>query len=197
MKKFFITIALVAVAATSAMAQISAGAGYLNMDLKNGSDVTLNQNGFYAGANVAYGLGSGFAVAPGLYYGYLYSDDSYAGLLETKTNSHYLAIPVNVTYSLPLLDVLDAFVYAGPQFNIGLSSKTEGKLLSVSTEIDNYGDNGTLNRFDVSIGAGLGVEVCDLVRVNFGYNWGLVDLSKSDNTTLKQAGWHVGLSVLF
>lgn len=197
MKKFFITIALVATAATSAMAQISAGAGYLNMDLKNDSGTT-NQNGFYVGANAAYGIGSGFAVAPGLYYGYLYSDESIADLLEAKTNSHYLAIPVNVTYSLPLIDALNAFVYAGPQFNIGLSSKTEGSvpLISASTEIDNYGDDG-LKRFDVQIGAGLGVDICDLVRVSFGYNWGLVDLDKTGNSTTKSQGWHVGLSILF
>jgi len=197
MKKIFITIALIAAAATSAMAQISVGAGYLSNDLKNGS-TTNNFNGFYAGANVSYGLGSGFAVAPGLYYGYLTSDGSIAaGLLETKTNNHYLAIPVNFTYSLPVADVLDVFAYAGPWFNIGLASKTKGTLLGTSTEVDNYGDNGSLNRFDVALGCGLGVEVADLVRVNFGYSWGLLDLDKADNSTTKSQGWHVGLAILF
>lgn len=200
MKKIILSIALVAVAASSAMAQISVGAGYLSATTTTKiADASTSgvSGGFYAGADAAYNLGLGFAIAPGLYYGYLSSNEDLYGVANSSTKSHYLSIPVNVQYSLPLLDELDVFAYAGPKFNIGLASKTTASVLDVSTEIDNYGENSNLQRFDLALGVGLGVDIFDIVRVKFGYNWGLLDLNKSENITTNNSYWHVGAAFLF
>ena len=72
MKKVLMTLALVAVAATSAFAQLSVGAGYLSntqkLSVTSGSTTTTNattSNGFYAGADYTLDLGQGLGVVAG------------------------------------------------------------------------------------------------------------------------------------
>lgn len=207
MKKIILSIALATVAATSAMAQFSVGAGYLNQTLKTTvSSTTTNAafQGVYVGADASYYLGLGFSVVPGIYYGYLSSDENLGFSLasvSSSTKNHYIAVPVNFKYGIKPLDVLGVFAYAGPQFSLGISSKTTttGTVLgaSGSSVLDNYGDDGSLNRFNLSAGVGLGVEFFDVVRVEFGYNYGFLNLNKTDNVTSKASSWHVGAAFLF
>lgn len=207
MKKIILSVVLAAVAATSAMAQFSVGAGYLNQTLKTTvSDNTTNAafQGAYVGADASYYLGLGFSVVPGIYYGYLSSDENLGFSLasvSSSTKNHYIAVPVNFKYGIKPLDVLGVFAYAGPQFSLGISSKTTttGTVLgaSGSSVLDNYGDDGHLNRFNISAGVGLGVELFDVVRVEFGYNYGFLNLSNLDNVTSKASSWHVGAAFLF
>lgn len=207
MKKIILSVVLAAVAATSAMAQFSVGAGYLNQTLKTTvSDNTTNAafQGVYVGADASYYLGLGFSVVPGIYYGYLSSDENLGFSLasvSSSTKNHYIAVPVNFKYGIKPLDVLGVFAYAGPQFSLGISSKTTttGTVLgaSGSSVLDNYGDDGHLNRFNISAGVGLGVELFDVVRVEFGYNYGFLNLSNLDNVTSKASSWHVGAAFLF
>ena len=214
MKKIILTLALVAAAATSAMAQFSVGAGYLNQNAKStytsGSNTTTGNTGsqgFYVGADAAYNLGYGVSVVPGIYYGYLGNDSasSVAGLVGAagSTKSHYIAIPVNFKYGIGLGEMLNVFVYAGPQFELGVSSKTTytASVLgqSTSSTVDNYSNDGNLNRFNISLGAGVGVDVADLIRVNFGYHYGLLNMYKGSDSNYKinNSYWGVGAALLF
>ncbi len=214
MKKIILTLALVAAAATSAMAQFSVGAGYLNQTTTSkytsGSSTSksdIASQGFYVGADAAYNLGYGVSVVPGIYYGYLTngSESNVAGLASIKgsTKSHYIAVPVNFKYGIGLGDMLNAFVYAGPQFELGLSSKTTttGTVIgqSGSTTVDNYGDDSTLNRFNISLGAGIGVDVAEMVRINFGYHYGLLNMYNGSDSNYKvnNSYWSVGAAFLF
>ncbi len=214
MKRIILTLALVAAAATSAMAQFSVGAGYLNQTAKTTTTVSstsssnsVTSQGFYLGADAAYSLGYGLSVVPGIWYGYLTNNNAngVAGIASTsaKTNSHYIAVPVNVKYGIGLGEMLNAFVYAGPQFELGIASKTTttvGALgTSSSSTLDNYGDNGSLNRFNISLGAGVGVDVAEMIRVNFGYHYGLLNMYKgsSDNVKVNNSYWSVGAAFLF
>lgn len=207
MKKIILSIALATVAATSAMAQFSVGAGYLNQTLKTTvSNTTTNAafQGVYVGADASYYLGLGFSLVPGIYYGYLSSDENLGFSLasvSSSTKNHYIAVPVNFKYGIKPLDVLGVFAYAGPQFSLGISSKTTttGTVLgaSGSSVLDNYGDDGSLNRFNLSAGVGLGVELFEVVRVEFGYNYGFLNLNKTDNVTSTASSWHVGAAFLF
>lgn len=215
MKKIILTLALVAAAATSAMAQFSVGAGYLNQTTtskytsgSSTSKTSVASDGFYVGADAAYNLGYGVSVVPGIYYGYLTNKnaDSFSSLAsyDVTTKNHYIAVPVNFKYGIGLGDMLNAFVYAGPQFEFGLSSKTTstGTVAgqSSSTTVDNYGDNSNLNRFNISLGAGIGVDVAEMVRVNFGYHYGLLNMYKGDNSSnykINNSYWSVGAAFLF
>ena len=201
MKKIILTFALIAAAATGAMAQIEVGAGYLNQTSKyswSSSSTDATSSGFYAGAGVDYELGTGLSVVPGIYYGYVSSESSLL-LANSTTKNHYVAVPVNFKYSIAPVDMLKVFAYAGPRFELGVSSKSTASALGASTTLDNYGDNGSLKRFNISLGAGLGVDVSELVRVSGGYSLGLLNMLKDgdDNTSIKTSYWHIGASLLF
>ncbi len=212
MKKIIISIALVAAAATTSMAQMSVGAGYLNSS--STTSVTVGEktttttgasDGFYVGGDMKFDVRGGLAVVPGLYYGMLSSSGEGIDLGSlakgnSKTTSHYLSIPVHVQYGLNLIDGLGAFVYAGPQFNLGLASTTvvTAEVLgsTTTTKIDNYEDS-DLERFDIALGAGIGFDIMDIVRVKVGYNWGLLDLHDEENVKMNTNNFHVGVALLF
>ena len=187
--------------AVCAMAQASIGAGFLSQTSKttiSNSSSSDTYNGFYAGADFAYGLGHNISVVPGVYYGYLTSKSDIAGIAEATTVCHNLLIPVNVRYTLPILDQLDIFAYAGPVFNIGLAAKTTGSVAGFTSEIDLYGDNDySLKRFNLGIDLGVGFDIAELIRLNVGYTFGLLDMDKLDSSTTKNNTFNVGVAFLF
>ncbi len=213
MKKIIRTLALAAVTAASASAQFSFGAGYLNQNTKttvSGTSSNDSSNGFYVGTDADYTLGYGFSATFGIYYGYLYSEETASASIlgftasgKTDTKTHYAAIPVYAKYSYPFADTVKAFAYAGPQFEAGISSKSTGTVSAVgqstSTTKDNYGDDGSLNRFNVSLGFGIGADLADMLRVNIGYNYGLLNMYKGDssNVKVKNSYLHIGVALLF
>ncbi|MDD7552402.1 MAG: porin family protein [Candidatus Cryptobacteroides sp.] len=201
MKKIIISLAIAIAATVSASAQVSVGAGYLNQTNKttvsnNSSSRALN--GFYAGVDLGYGLGYGLSIVPGVYYGYISGKTTaLEGVAEANYVRHDIAIPVNVKYGIDILDALNVFAYAGPQFNIGLASTSTATVAGISKSINNFDENGAERRFDLSIGVGLGFDVADLIRINLGYNFGLLNRANSENVVTKANTLHVGLAVLF
>lgn len=201
MKKIIISLAIAIAATVSASAQVSVGAGYLNQTNKttvsnNSSSRALN--GFYAGVDLGYGLGYGLSIVPGVYYGYIAGKTTaLEGVAEANYVRHDIAIPVNVKYGIDILEALNVFAYAGPQFNIGLASTSTATVAGISKSINNFDENGAERRFDLSIGVGLGFDVADLIRINLGYNFGLLNRANSENVVTKANTLHVGLAVLF
>ena len=201
MKKIIISLAIAIAATVSASAQVSVGAGYLTQTNKttvsnNSSSRALN--GFYAGVDLGYGLGYGLSIVPGVYYGYISGKTTaLEGVAEANYVRHDIAIPVNVKYGIDILDALNVFAYAGPQFNIGLASTSTATVAGISKSINNFDENGAERRFDLSIGVGLGFDVADLIRINLGYNFGLLNRANSENVVTKANTLHVGLAVLF
>ena len=141
MKKIIISLAIAIAATVSASAQVSVGAGYLNQTNKttvsnNSSSRALN--GFYAGVDLGYGLGYGLSIVPGVYYGYIAGKTTaLEGVAEANYVRHDIAIPVNVKYGIDILDALNVFAYAGPQFNIGLASTSTATVAGISKSINN------------------------------------------------------------
>lgn len=209
MKKFITTLAILAVAAGSAFAQVSVGGGYLN-STKTQGNVKANAEGFYAGIGYNYTLAQGLTLSPGLYYSNLTSKDANSVSIwginassEITEKEHYLTLPVNLNYGLTLVPgALRLFVYGGPSLQYCLSSKTttSGQIAGWggTSEHDNLkADGSTYTPFDVLIGGGVGVDISNMIRVNAGYNYGILDRDSSDNTVLHRAGWHLGVSFLF
>lgn len=208
MKKIILSIALVAIAASSAMAQVGVGVGYLSSTATSkisDSSSSTTSNGFYAGGDYDVNVAKNLYIAPGLYYGFTqYKTEGSVGSLASATSTttdQYLAVPVNVKYSYPVASNIKLFAYAGPRLDFGLSSKTKvtASALGVSGEetVDNYGDDSNYNRVDLSLGCGCGVELFDMVRVSVGYNFGFLDLNKSDNITTKKNSLNVGAAFIF
>ena len=210
MKKVLMTLALVAVAATSAFAQISVGAGYLANTQKtavtSGSTTTTvaeASQGFYAGADYTFDLGQGLGLVAGLKGAFLFvpEHDVLLGAATEKTSEMYLAVPIQCNYSYVLSNDLKLFAYAGPSLSFGLSSKTvttdkTGLTNTVNTN-DNYGDGSDYGKFNVLLGAGVGVDVMNTIRIKAGYDIGLLDRHAADDTKIGDAQWYVGVAYLF
>ena len=196
MKKLF-AIALAAgllVIGTQANAQIMPGAGFVHSTISgqfNGAkEDNINYNGFYAGASYHIDLPvKGLAVTPGAYLSVLsnYNDGSdrvgsQIQTTETRTNEVALNIPVYANFSTYAFNgSARAFVYLGPTFQMGLSSKShmEGSgVLETSQDTDYYAEN-FYNRFDLFLGFGAGGEFDNIV-LTVGYNQGLLNLYAGD-----------------
>lgn len=210
MKKVLMTLALVAVAATSAFAQLSAGAGYLSNTQKtsytSGSTTTtdaVTSKGFYAGADYTFDLGQGLGVVAGLKGAFLFvpEHEILLGTNTSKSSEIYLAVPVLANYSYALGNELTLFAYAGPTVAFGLSSKTvttdKTGLTNSVTTTDNYGEDSTYGRVNVFLGAGIGVDVMNTIRIKAGYDIGLLDRDNRDDYKINDAQWSVGVAYLF
>ena len=209
MKKVLMTIALVAVAATSAFAQISVGAGYLANTQKSsytsGSTTTTTNtpmNGAYLGADYTFDLGQGLGLVAGLKGSFLtYTNTTTILGVSGTTNLKelYLGVPVQCNYSYVLSNDLKLFAYAGPTFNIGLSSKTKftNSVTDDVTITDNYADGSDYGKFNILLGAGVGVDVMNTIRIKAGYDIGLLDRDGRDDYKVNDAGWYVGVAYLF
>ena len=173
MKKIILTLALAAVAAIGAHAQIGVGVGYTQ---KNFSDVFKNEGGLFVGANYNIELVNGLAVAPGIDFAMVsYKKDD---LNYQKEN--YLAIPVMFNYAINLVDGFKLVPYLGPTFSYGISGKAKGGvswggITLSSDEYDVYETFDDYNRLDIMIGGGVALDVMDMVRVQIGYNLGLLN----------------------
>ena len=191
MKKIILTLALAAVAAIGAHAQIGVGVGYTQ---KNFSDVFKNEGGLFVGANYNIELVNGLAVAPGIDFAMVsYKKDD---LNYQKEN--YLAIPVMFNYAINLVDGFKLVPYLGPTFSYGISSKAKGGvswggITLSSDEYDVYETFDDYNRLDIMIGGGVALDVMDMVRVQIGYNIGLLNRNNSsDGTAIKTSGVNFG-----
>lgn len=196
MKKIILTLALAAVAAIGAHAQIGVGVGYTQ---KNFSDIFENEGGLFVGASYNIELVNGLAVAPGIDFAMVsYKKDD---LNYQKEN--YLAIPVMFNYAINLVDGFKLVPYLGPTFSYGLSSKAKGGVswggITLSTdEYDVYKTFEDYNRLDIMIGGGVALDIMDMVRVQIGYNLGLLNRNNdSDGTAIKTQGLNFGFAYLF
>ncbi len=192
MKKIILTLALAAVAAVCANAQIGIGLGYTTKNLQTG-DNSKALAGLYVGGNYNIEVANGICVAPGVDIAYV-SNSGTVATVDYKNTELYLGIPIHFNYAIEIANGFKLTPFAGPTISFGLSSKHEDELLGTS---DLYGNNSNYGRFDILVGGGVAFDVQDLIRVSFGYNLGLLDRDSSDDTTTKASGLHFGVAYLF
>lgn len=185
-------------------------------------------NGLYAGFDYNVPVTENIGIAPGIYYNFssgvannLINLPKLGGLLKGRLDEHYIDIPVNFNFSIPFQGNR-AFIYAGPTFSCGLSSKikADASILGINIKgdvLDLY-DSKVFERFDVMLGGGIGADISNIVRVTVGYNWGAfnriggnTNLSESgednissnlgklikDNAKVTRSMAHIGVAVLF
>ncbi len=207
MKRLATMAAALLLAAVTAAAQISAGAGYLNSTKKQ-YDKSATAGGFFAEAAYARGIGYGFALSAGLRYSYLACSDpasagfvnySVMGSLEEK--EHYLSLPLHVQYIFPFYGGADLVFFLGPEFSYCVSSRTslfyEEPVLGSSSRftLDNVAKG--YKPFDVIGSAGLSVDLFGKVRLTGSYGYGFLDHAGKDYNILRRSEWRVGVSYLF
>ena len=117
----------------------------------------------------------------------------------TKSTEIYLAVPVQATYTYAITNDFKVFGFAGPSFAFGLysKSKTTNNVNDDVTTTDHYGDDSKYGRTNLFLGAGVGVDVMNTIRIKAGYDIGLLNRSSADNTKINDAQWSVGVAYLF
>ena len=212
MKKIITTIlaASMMLMGTTAFAQVSIGAGYLNSSSKvtNSSKVLKTPyNGFYAGIGYDINEGAGFGINTGLYFSYILStkSGSIGSILSgsAKTAETYLDIPVRLNLSTDFGPSLRASLFAGPVFSCGISSNTKasGSIAGIEIgtgDIDNYADS-DYNRFDIQLGGGVNIDMSQRIRLTASYDLGMLNRIKTDSDDYKCSRnvLRVGLAFLF
>lgn len=181
MKKNILTlIALVAVFsfATPSQAQVKfgvkAGLNVNNVSLKDiqtaSGDVLdgKNRTGFFAGvtADVTIplaGLGADIAV---LYDNRVIgtSDNDGTGSSELNKTLHYIAVPINVKYTIGLSSLASVYVATGPQFSWNVGDR--------NWKSENMKEGWELKKSTFSWNVGCGVTALSHVRLGYNYNIG-------------------------
>lgn len=117
---------------------------------------------------------------------------------------HYLGIPLRLKCEFPVTDRIGINVHAGPTLLMGLSSNLKYRtryadgessavtynIYSGKMDVENMKGSwdmsewmnesgmlpdGRLKRYDVMMGAAIGVDLFDLLEVHMGYDWGLIN----------------------
>ncbi len=195
MKKFIIAIALM-LSCSMASAQTGISAGYLfqNMhesDGQSASSYNLDFHGFYAGVDYNIRIiGKTFAIVPGIYYEFLENKD----LDPVKWQEHYLKIPVDFQLGFRIGKNARFIASIGPKFHIGLASKWKAGVESL--DLYKFSEN-QYRRFDVLLGASIGIEVFNHMKIKVGYDRGLVNRNAAKDTKLYNNIVHAGLSFVF
>ncbi len=187
---------------TTAFAQVSVGAGYINSTAKatHGSSVLKTpSNGFYAGLGYDINEGAGFGINTGLYFSYLMSQNSIGSIASSKQVETYIDVPVRASLSADM-GGLRLGVFAGPVFSCGISSTTDSSAHVVGVEIgtgkiDNYA-NSAYKRFDILVGGGVNVDFGPL-RFTVSYDLGMLNRYDSEDIKTTRNTLRAGLAFLF
>lgn len=165
-----------------AQAQLGAQVGYSFSDQED-------MRGFHLGPTYEWQIKNNFSLQSGLLYNYL------SGSAESKTfgmdydrKAHYLDVPVRAVASLPFGGNWKAFLFAGPNFNIGVSDKVQDR--STDKEIDLFSTSANdglwdqKSRFNLQLGGGVGV-MYNNIGLRIGYDQGIIDVYKNQEIEAK------------
>lgn len=204
MKKIIIVLTSLVLLGSQAFAQLIPGGGYLNTTITSGNE-SSSQNGFYAGASINMGLSGmkGLTFVPGAYLSLVESSSSadFAGLLsgEKRLTELVLNVPAYFAYTYGLSGGAKVFAFAGPSAQLGLFARrhtTTSGLFTDSTDTDLYTDSNGLNRLNIFVGGGIGFGISRFI-VNVGYDYGLMDVYRSDKKSGNRANLHFGIGYEF
>ena len=169
--KFSILAVLLAITG-SLSAQTMINGGFKISLLQTNKENVDVYGGFYAGFSQNVILSRHVGVAPGIYFTRISGEKEtpVAGVTTHSTlNENAIAIPVPLDVMIHITDVSCLYIYGGPEFNIGISSKSDywvgDSETHLTTDLYEEGANGELNRFNISWLAGVGAKF-DFLNVN-------------------------------
>ena len=219
MKKVLATVlaAGLMLVGTQAKAQLSVGAGYLNSDLTgqyNGhAEDPVNSIGFYGGVSFGIPIAGGFSIVPGAYYSRI-SNSSEGGIsigsFSHSSQSRFVEsavkFPLMARFGHHFTPDAEFFAYAGPSFQLGLSSKTYtdtntaigGTGASTSGETDYYANN-HFKKNTLYVGGGVGAVYAEKFILTVGYESTVMNIygGTVDNTAYRRASLFVGVGYMF
>ncbi|MDR0954886.1 MAG: PorT family protein [Rikenellaceae bacterium] len=197
-----VLVVVIAMIAVEANAQNRFKLGYVGANMKakgTGATTTYSQSGFLVGFDhdLALPTVSGLSVRPGV--NFVYATGKMSGDKLTEMDVY---VPIDVKYAYEIDNALGVYAFAGPRFDVGLSSKISGGDESYKYSGDYYTGKyettyegqttteegeGSFNRFDLKFGLGAGVKYNNL-SFEVGYDLGLLNRYReaSDGYSLKR-----------
>ena len=221
MKKL-IVIAAALLIGLQANAQLIFNGGYLHgtEGLKRGEQTAQNVlDGFYAGAKYRFaldGITEGLSIAPGANLSAMFCREAgFAGnlqaanvadelLKDARRTELALNIPLHVQYLYEITPDFKLEAWAGPTFQLGIWNRSIDGDSNPTLIYNNYKEivEGPLkfaprNRINLFLGLGVGFEVAELVHINAGYDFGLLNLSTTQGEEIYRGLLRVGVGYNF
>jgi hypothetical protein len=218
MKKF-ILIAAALLIGIQANAQLIFNGGYLHAteqtsiseagNTVSGTDLL---DGLYAGAKYRFGLDGiteGLSIAPGANLSFLFGRHNAIDskdLVDDKAflNQIALNVPVHVQYLFEITPDFKLEAWAGPTMQIGLYDRAIDNGENPTLIYNNFketprlmGKLGARSLFNLYLGLGAGVEISELVHVNVGYDFGLLNISTDPNAKVTRGLLRIGFGYNF
>ena len=181
MKKFFIAIAALFVAA-SASAQIGISAGLTSSsttldgayaDVTNGA---VNQ--YHVGLTYKIGLGNILAIQPSILYNVKGSNFNVEDITSTSLNfkTGFVEVPVQVQLGFGLGTLARVYALAEPYVGYAITNEVTTKsAIAAAANTQQTWDN-VKNRLEYGVGVGAGGELLRHLQVSVKYFWTLSDL---------------------
>lgn len=164
---------------------VKAGLNLSNFGGKAGDDLDA-KIGFNVGVTVDYALTEDVYLLSGLELTTKGAKLSESGAKLTF-NPMYLQLPIHAGYKLAIAEGTKLVFHAGPYLAYGIGGKA--KLTGAGDEdykIDFFGseEEGGAKSFDFGVGLGVGAEFGQ-INAGLGYDFGLANISRSDDAKLK------------
>ena len=196
MRKSFAIIAVFALLATTANAQLKwglkGGLNITNMKFDESAIKPDNRAGFFIGPMAEFtvpivGVGADIAV--------LYNQKSLkveeSGLEESET-LHYIDLPINLKWSFGIGSTAGVYIATGPQFSFYLGDKTIfddiHSVSDASTTGQEMAKGMTMKSSVFSWNIGAGVKLLGHLQIGYNYNIGLGKTSDQELTIGNVAG---------
>lgn len=200
--KFSILAVLLAITGSLSAQTMINGGFKISLLQTNKEDVDV-YGGFYAGFSQNVILSRHVGVAPGIYFTRMAGEKEtpVAGVTTHSTlNENAIAIPVPLDVMIHITDVSCLYIYGGPEFNIGISSKGDYWIgdseTHLTTDFYEEGARGELNRFNISWLAGVGAKF-DFLNVNLGVGGNFFNRLYDSNDTQKAINVILGIGLAF
>ena len=120
--------------------------------------------------------------------------------LKNIVRPYYLELPLHIGYrhTVGSSGNVSLFGSFGPYFAVGIGGKNKIEIDNVTEKFDTFGDDG-LKRFDFGLGIRGGVHFYDHYQIFIGYDWGLIDIAKSnaDGRKINNRNFYVGVAYMF
>ena len=199
--KKLMSLALVAIFSFGvAKAQMGVQLGFSSSSQKEAFPIPGSMIGFHVGPSYEMQIQGAISLQYALLYNYLTTTSGMSQLpsiatlgaiyfedYDQKSTAHRLDLPVRVAGTFPINHSLSFFVFAGPNFNFGLTHKIYGN--NIYTDDD-------LSRFDLQLGTGAGLKYNNFA-LKAGYDWGMLNRIKGDGMVWRNNDLKVSLAVAF
>lgn len=162
-----------------------------------GGDVhdTSARAGFNVGLTFDLSLPANFYLASGVEFttkGAKYRLDGVDG--KISANPRYIQVPVHIGYKIHVLPSTNILFHAGPYWAYGVGGRN--KIDGEKYDFFGKGDNELAKRNDFGLGIGAGVEFWKF-GVGIGYDFGLLNISRIDNTTIRTQNAYLSVGYKF